>query len=171
MNKKHNKLPHISLQGHYQFVTFRTYDSVDTYVQNIQNSNELEKIKQYKIDTYLDTSLNGAYFYDEVIDIMIDVILEEDEHLYDMEIVAIMPNHVHMLFKQNSDMSQIMKYLRAKSAIEINRFLKRDGKFWADGYFDKLIRDEKHFETVYNYIKNNPIKAGLQDERVFGKYE
>jgi REP element-mobilizing transposase RayT len=169
--KRHNKLPHISLKGHYQFVTFRTHESVDAYIKKIQNSSEIEKIKQYKIDSYLDTSKKGAYFYDEIIDIMMDVILEEDENLYDMEIVAIMPNHIHLLFRQNAQMPEIMKYLRAKSAIEINRHLKREGKFWAEGYFDKLIRDERHFETVYNYIKNNPLKAGLKDERVFSKYE
>jgi len=31
-------------------------------------------------------------------------------------------------------------------------------------YFDRYIRDEKHLETVINYIDNNPVKAGLVDE-------
>ena len=33
-----------------------------------------------------------------------------------------------------------------------------------DEYFDRFIRDERHMETVINYIDNNPIKAGLVDE-------
>jgi REP element-mobilizing transposase RayT len=152
-------------------VTFRTYDSVDVYVKNIQNSTDTEKIKQYKIDQYLDKSQNGAYFYDDVIDIMIDTILIEDENMYDVEIMAIMPNHVHILLKQNTNLDKIMKYIKGKSAVEVNKYLKKEGKFWADGYFDKAIRDEEHFTTVYNYIKNNALKAGLTDERVFSKYE
>ena len=120
---------------------------------------------------YLDSSDNGAYFFDNTIDIMMDILLEEDENLYDIEIVAIMPNHVHLLLKQNVDLKEIMHAIKGKSAVALNRYLSRSGKFWAEGYFDKLIRDDKHFKKVYDYIKNNPLKAGLQDERVFSKYE
>jgi len=167
----HTKLHHINLKEHYQFVTFRTYESVDEYVKNIQNSTDTEKIKQYKIDQYLDRSQNGAYFFDDAIDIMIDTILAEDENMYDVEIMAIMPNHVHILFKQNTNLDKIMKYIKGKSAVELNKYLQRKGKFWAEGYFDKAIRDDEHFVRVYNYIKNNALKAGLSDERVFSKYE
>ena len=152
-------------------MTFRTYESVDEYVKNIQNSTDTEKIKQYKIDQYLDRSQNGAYFFDDAIDIMIDTILAEDENMYDVEIMAIMPNHVHILFKQNTNLDKIMKYIKGKSAVELNKHLQRKGKFWAEGYFDKAIRDDEHFVRVYNYIKNNALKAGLSDERVFSKYE
>jgi hypothetical protein len=36
----------------------------------------------------------------------------------------------------------------------------KSGKFWADDYYDKAIRDEKHFRVVYTYIQNNPLKIG-----------
>ena len=167
----HTKLHHINLKEHYQFVTFRTYESVDEYVKNIQNSTDTEKNKQYKIDKYLDNSQNGAYFYEDAIDIMIDTVLAEDENMYDVEIMSIMPNHVHILLKQYRDLDKIMQYIKGKSAVELNKYLNKDGKFWASGYFDKAIRDDEHFVTVYNYIKNNALKAGLTDERVFSKYE
>ena len=159
------------MQGYYQFITFRTHESINSYVQKIQNSNDTEKIKQYKIDTYLDSSKTGAYLNNEAIDILLEVILFEDENLYDVEILCIMPNHVHILLKQNADLNEIMKYIKGKSAVELNRYLGKTGKFWAAGYFDKAIRNDKHFSVVYNYIKNNPLKAGLEDGRVFGKYE
>ena len=28
-------------------------------------------------------------------------------------------------------------------------------------YFDRYIRDEKHFASAITYIENNPVKAGL----------
>jgi len=167
----HTKQHHISLQEHYQFVTFRTEESVDDYVRKILENDEKESIKQFQVDNYLDSSKNGAYLFDEAIDVFMDVILEEDEKLYDVEIMAIMPNHIHLLFKQNDDLGRIMQYIKGKSAVELNKLLQKSGKFWADGYYDKLIRDEKHFAKVYNYIKNNPLKVGLTDERVFSKYE
>ncbi|WP_434581383.1 transposase [Sulfurimonas sp. NW15] len=167
----HTKLHHISLQEHYQFVTFRTEDSVDAYVRKILENDEKEFIKQFQIDNYLDSSKNGAYLFDEAIDVFVDVILEEDEKLYDVEMMAVMPNHIHLLFKQNEDLGKIMQYIKGKSAVALNELLQKSGKFWADGYYDKLIRDEEYYVKVYNYIKNNPLKAGLTDERVFSKYE
>ena len=35
------------------------------------------------------------------------------------------------------------------------------GKIWQDEYWDRFIRDEKHFQDAINYIHNNPVKAGL----------
>ena len=44
--KKHNNLPHIDLLGYYQFVTFRTFDSVDDFLKRYR-----------KVDLSLEVSL------------------------------------------------------------------------------------------------------------------
>jgi len=84
-----------------------------------------------------------------------------------------MPNHVHILFKEKRELSACMRILKGGSSYKINRLLNKKGNFWTKEYYDKFIRDEKHFEIVYNYIKNNPIKANLHDarERFYGIYE
>ena len=33
--------------------------------------------------------------------------------------------------------------------------------FWMREYWDRYIRDKKHYEAVVDYIHNNPVKAGL----------
>ena len=93
--------------------------------------------------------------------------------MYEVDAIAIMPNHVHLLIKQKEDLAKIMKYIKAKSAIELNKSLGKTGKFWQSDYFDKVIRDEKHYRLVYEYILNNPVKVGLEDakKRVYLKYE
>ena len=70
-----------------------------------------------------------------------------------------MPNHIHILFKQKISLPKIIKYLKAKSAVELNKNLKKDNSFWAKDYYDKVIRDSNHFEVVYNYIKYNGIES------------
>jgi hypothetical protein len=30
-----------------------------------------------------------------------------------------------------------------------------------EDYFDRFIRDDKHFAIAISYIENNPVKAGL----------
>ena len=49
--------------------------------------------------------------------------------MYEVDAIAIMPNHVHLLIKQKEDLAKIMKYIKAKSAIELNKSLGKSEKF------------------------------------------
>jgi len=97
----------------------------------------------------------------------------KDKDIYDLVSFVIMPNHIHILFKQNIALSKIMQILKGSTSFKINKMLKRSGAFWEQNYYDKVIRDEKHFNLVYDYIKNNPIKVGLKDyeNRFYTIYE
>jgi hypothetical protein len=39
--------------------------------------------------------------------------------------------------------------------------LERSGRFWQPEYFDRFIRDAKHFASAMRYIHENPRKARL----------
>jgi len=159
-NKKHSHLPHIDIKGYYQFITFRTFDSLDDYLQKIYNSDVANKQKQYHIDKYLDSSKNGSYLNGFVLKYLSDFLKEQDKELYQLIAFCIMPNHVHLLFKPFKELSKIMQKIKGVTAKNINIMLNKKGKFWASDYYDKAIRDEKHFYTTYEYIKNNPLKLG-----------
>jgi len=169
--KKFNNLPHIDMMGYYQFVTFRTHDSIDEFLKKIQNEDVDTKIKQYKIDTYVDSSKNGSYLNDEILEYLKKFFLSYDGKLYDLVAFCIMSNHIHILFKQKDDLKKIVKILKGSSSNFINKLLNKKGQFWESGYFDKAIRDEKHFMVTYEYIKNNPLKVGLGLDRFYGIYE
>lgn len=74
-----------------------------------------------------------------------------------------MPNHVHVLLTPHDDRSlkSIVQPLKSFSAVEIRKQLGDSGSVWQPDYFDRLIRDEGHFERVLRYIEWNPVKAGL----------
>ncbi|MCD6259897.1 MAG: transposase [Helicobacteraceae bacterium] len=171
--KNPTKLPHINAIDHYQFVTFRTHDSLDTYLQKILEDTTLKtSIKQYQLDAHLDLSSAGSYFYNDALATMYDLLQSLDAELYELVCFCIMPNHVHILFRQTSSLESTMRRLKSQSAREMNRVLRREGKFWANGYYDKVIRDELHFKKVYEYIKHNPLKADLKtSERFYGVYK
>ena len=161
------------MRDHYQFVTFRTKDSMDSYIQKLHGSGEPEKLKQYKIDTYLDKSENGAFLNGQVVLDIQKYFKSYDKEIYNLIALIVMPNHIHILFKQNNEMKNIMRMLKGGSAHIVNTLLDREGQVWASDYFDKLIRDEEHFSLVYEYIKYNAVKAELNDEkdRFYGCYE
>jgi REP element-mobilizing transposase RayT len=58
-------------------------------------------------------------------------------------------------------LSSIMHSIKSYTANQANRILDRSGDFWATEYFDRYIRDGKHFSSTVAYIHNNPVKAGL----------
>ena len=166
-------LPHIDMVGYYQFVTFRTHDSLDDFIKKIRSEEISSRKQEYKIDQYIDQSPNGAYLDNEVLKYLYRYFVIQDKNLYDLVAFTIMPNHVHIFFKQNVELPQIMKRIKGATAFAINKMLDRKGIFWEENYYDKLIRDEVHFSQVYDYIKYNAVKVDLRDaeERFYGIYE
>jgi REP element-mobilizing transposase RayT len=76
---------------------------------------------------------------------------------------VVMPNHVHALFVQNPEwvLEKLTHSWKRFTTRQINKLLGRSGSFWQRDYFDRLVRDEKHFANCVRYIRRNPEKANL----------
>jgi REP element-mobilizing transposase RayT len=157
MTGKRTYLPHKDVANHYQFITFRTHDSIDHFVKKIAQQNSRHSKQQLAIDQYLDQSDNGAYLKGEVLQLLSNYLRIKNGAIYDLCCFTIMPNHVHLLIKPLNKLATVMQQIKGGSAKLINEKMERKGRFWAREYYDKLIRDDKHFEVVYQYIKNNPV--------------
>jgi REP element-mobilizing transposase RayT len=74
-----------------------------------------------------------------------------------------MPNHAHILItpEPGIELPDIMHSIKSYTAHEANKILNRSGQFWAVEYFDRYIRDYRHFATTIKYIEDNPVKARL----------
>lgn len=72
-----------------------------------------------------------------------------------------MPNHVHVLLRQEDSLSKIIQQWKGATAHAINQHLNRQGQLWAEDYFDRVIRDEDHYWDARAYIHRNPVQAGL----------
>ena len=167
-------LPHRDLTGCYQFISFRTFDSTDVFLQKLSAQEVDNNKKQLQADLHLDNSQQGAYLHGEVLLYLSEFIKNKDQELYHLIAFCIMPNHVHLLIKPLIKLSTLMNNLKGSSSKAINEIMHRQGTFWAKSYYDKGIRDQKHFDVVYNYIKNNPAKlveTNLATSRFYGVYE
>ena len=87
---------------------------------------------------------------------------------YQLELAVVMPDHVHLLFTPLlkspnvwHDLAEIMKGIKGVSARRINQLLETKGTVWQDESFDRIMRDETEFRATWNYMINNPVKAGL----------
>ncbi len=76
-----------------------------------------------------------------------------------------MPNHVHALFTPllGTPLSSIVHSWKSHTARRANSVLARKGRVWARDYFDRAIRNDEHFRIAADYIRANPVNAGLCD--------
>ncbi|WP_418321490.1 REP-associated tyrosine transposase [Piscinibacter sakaiensis] len=83
---------------------------------------------------------------------------------------VVMPDHWHWLLQLNEspdqsfDLSEVMRAAKGRSALEINRMLKRTGKVWQAGYHDHALREEEDLQAIARYVIANPLRAGLADD-------
>jgi len=102
-----------------------------------------------------------------------DYYLNYDKNVFEIEALCMMPNHIHVLLKQNDNMTNVMRVLKGGAGHIVNKTLGRSGAVWGRDYYDRAIRNEEHFWMAYEYIKHNAVKANLSDakERFYGLYE
>ena len=76
---------------------------------------------------------------------------------------VVMPDHLHWLMqlKENASLSQIVKNIKSCSALEINRYLGRQGSVWQSGFHDHALRNEEDIQGVARYIVANPLRSGI----------
>ena len=78
-----------------------------------------------------------------------------------------MSNHIHLVIdtwdtgNYVKTVTTIMQSIKRHTARQSNILLNREGQFWQHESYDHLIRNEKEFKNIINYIAQNPVKAGL----------
>ena len=162
-------MPHFDGEDTVQFVTVRLSDSLpknllDKWRRELENEQIDDPELRKRIEHYLDQGHGEAFLRrPDIADIIQNSILHLDGKSCYLISWVVMPNHVHLLIKllQGKYLRDFIKMLKGFTAREANKILDRKGKFWQEDYFDRYIRDEKHYFSTINYIENNPVKAGL----------
>ena len=171
-------LPHRDYGASLQAITFRLADSLPVHVvekwkdelqEFLQSPNEETRGKTQKeltcrIAHYEDAGHGNCHLRKpEVAKIVQDALIKGHDADYQLIAWCIMPNHVHVLIRQNPDSSlgKIVRSWKGSTARLINLHLNREGTFWTKDYFDRAIRDQEHFWTAITYIHQNPVRAKL----------
>jgi len=160
-------IPHLDQPGLVQGITFRLGDSLPAHVvaslaEDLKDADD--PTKRARIEAYLNAGYGACYLRDPRIARLVeDALLYFNGERYRMVAWVIMPNHVHTLIEtiEGHPLDRIVHSWKSYSAQQANRILGRTGRFWFREYFDRYIRDERHFASAVRYIHNNPVKAGL----------
>ena len=75
---------------------------------------------------------------------------------------CLMDNHVHLLvYDPKGQLPLLMKKLGVSYSKYFNSKYERCGHLFQNRYKNEVVEDEAYFITVFRYILNNPVKAGI----------
>ena len=96
-----------------------------------------------------------------------DHIVEGHSQFYTLIAVQAMPDHCHVIFMADMgyDLERIMKGVKGVSASKINAHRGVKGNVWQTESFDRIIRTEKELHGKLLYMLDNPMGAGLTEDR------
>jgi len=162
-------LPHFDGGEIAQTITFRVADSLPQKVlakwkRELANSDKTDSVLRKRIESYLDQGYGTCALRDvRVAKIVQDSLLHFDGERYRLSAWVVMPNHVHLLLTPCIawSVSRIMKDIKSFTSHKANTILERSGQFWMEDYFDRYVRDNRHFASSVVYIENNPVRARL----------
>jgi REP element-mobilizing transposase RayT len=75
---------------------------------------------------------------------------------------VIMPDHVHLFVRGGQDFSLgpwigALKQALAKAA----NLSRAKGQIWEEGSFDHVLRSNESYSQKWDYVRENPVRAGL----------
>ena len=159
-------LPHFEGGEIVQSITFRLHDSLPPALR-AELAAELERVaenernphRRRRIEAALDRGHGACFLANRnIARLVADALRRFDGERYRLHAWCVMPNHVHVVATPlaGRTLTSVVHSWKSFTASEANRHLGRRGRFWMPEYFDRAIRDERHFRAVVEYVEHNP---------------
>ncbi len=179
IDKHRVNLPHWQQGEAWLFVTWRLADSLpEAVVRKLDEhrkqweaahpkpwSDEERKVHNrlftLAFESLLDDSHGSCVLREPALSAMVaDALQHFHGERYLLDAFVVMPNHVHVLFQPlgENKLADIVGSWKRFTARGINKQLGRQGALWQREYWDRLVRGERHFRWVREYIARNPEK-------------
>jgi REP element-mobilizing transposase RayT len=188
IDRHKNLLPHWQQPGATYFITFRLADAIPANLRaqwqaeravwlghhpepwTAEIEREYHRRFSGQVDAWLDAGHGACWLRTPAIRGFLAATLRyRDDDRYALHSWVAMPNHAHVLVSlhPSARLEDEVGAWKSVSARAINRRLGRRGTLWQEDYFDRLVRDARHFANCVRYIRRNPEKARLRA----GEYE
>lgn len=168
-------VPRLDVPGLVQSVTFRLADSLPREVLNrldrelrAQPASTRPAELRRRVDAWLDAGTGCcALGHPRVAAVVQDALLRFDGERYRLLAWCVMPNHVHVLVEPMESLARIVQSWKSFTG---RWALAHDGelglgipgeRLWMRDYWNRYIRDDRHYHAVLEYIHWNPVNAGL----------
>jgi len=177
-----NRLPHWEVAGQPHFITIRCagslpsqardkiaeiHASLRTVDPNSPSFAVLQRQYFLTCEKFIDYASGFQPFVNKSVCETVLVAWAEMNERYGWKVphYVIMPNHLHFIMqfsaKPTETLRKALQHFKGRTARSANLILGRRGAFWQTEWFDRWLRDEHEIARVIEYIRNNPLKAGL----------
>jgi len=150
--------------------------------------------RRKRVEEWIDAGHGSCVLREPDVAAMVqNTLLIFDAQRYRLLAWVVMPNHVHVLFQPMNGwtLAKILASWKKFTARKICDYLRTAGNanlligsqrkqaanqeigvpgipgirpIWHREYWDRYMRDERHFQQAMEYIHHNPVKAGLADK-------
>lgn len=183
-----NNLPHWRQEDVWYFVTFRLHDSLPkdfveqiriernhwlaTNGRNKEGNYSKQQLQEYyrlfseRIEQQLNSGYGSCILKNPVnAAVVANTLTFFANQRYILDAWVIMPNHVHVLVKpiNGFNLWEITHSWKSFSATKINELENREGQLWMHESHDHIVRSAEALDSIRDYIRLNPQKAGLQE--------
>jgi putative transposase len=78
---------------------------------------------------------------------------------------VIMPDHIHLFVRigHDSRLNDFIRLLKQTLTKEL-KSIGVKGDIWQPGFFDHLLRHSDSYHEKWNYVRENPMRAGLVEK-------
>jgi REP element-mobilizing transposase RayT len=128
-----------------------------------------EAERRRRIEAWLDAGMGCcALAHTQVARHVQESLLHFHGQRYHLHAWCVMPNHVHVLVEPLVGLARIVQGWKSFTAHwvlgkneEFALGIPTSGQLWMREYWDRYIRDARHYQRAVEYIHQNPVKAGL----------
>jgi len=96
------------------------------------------------------------------------LVVNEMRRLHDTALVSslawvVMPDHIHWLVAlgHTHSLAIMVKMLKGRTALAVNRGASCQGPVWQQGYFEHAVRKEEDLAGIARYIVANPVRKRM----------
>lgn len=183
INEKTSLLPHWHQDGKLQFVTLHLCDSLpqnvkagikrhrDVWLKNHpkpwshDDAITYNRLFNKSFESILDSGYGECLLRRaEIADIVDNTLLHFNGSRYLLHAYVIMSNHLHVLYETLGDYrpETIARSWKQYTTRMTNLLLGRKGTIWSAEIYDRIIRDEIHYNNVIAYIMKNISYGGVR---------
>ncbi len=183
-------LPHRDHPGLLQAITYRLADSLSADALacmeaelRLAGSQRMDAERRERLEAWLDAGHGCCALRDpRAANCVVDTWRCFAGKRYDLIAWVVMPNHVHVLVRvyEGTALGRIVQSWKSYTGRRIALLMleekcragvqrsqgdragaRRSQTVWMREYWDRFIRNERHFSAAMYYIHQNPVKAGL----------
>ena len=100
----------------------------------------------------------------EIANILVNILFQyRDRGAYLLHEFVVMPDHIHLLLTPNltTSLEKCVQLVKGGSSHQIHKERNQKMGIWQEGFYDWTIRDTRDWGTKVEYIRMNPVRAGL----------